>query len=412
MANTLKLRRKGAVGFIDWLDGLALINMVRFLRNINRRRIFQVASGSQTVLLQKVRNPRQTRDRGRMEWYVADPNPARIDPAHDIIATALGDLLLAEVGIMQTHKLENFPQAMRVFRQIAEEVGFKRIEWCHHLTSLVLEGSRSGVMPEILPDAGRLNNPKLLDQVRAVSRLKHYSVRTEQAYTDWIRRFIVFHSKRNSGVWRHPREMTKAEVSEFLTYLADDQNVAASTQNQALSALLFLYKEVLKQQIGWIDQVERASKPRRVPVVLSRREVNRIFAHLHGTPKLMAALLYGSGLRLMECVRLRVKDVDFAYAQITVRDAKGGRDRVTMLPVNLVEPLQRHLLKVKTQHEQDIEDGFGTGPTPLRLGTEISQRQSRMGVAICLSIVPLDVRILVAEKSSDITWRKAFCSSH
>jgi integron integrase len=215
-------------------------------------------------------------------------------------------------------------------------------------------------MAGILPAAGRRNNPKLLDQVRAVSRLKHYSIRTEQAYTDWIRRFIVFHSKRNNGVWRHPREMTEAEVSEFLTYLADDQNVAASTQNQALSALLFLYKEVLKQQIGWIDQVDRARKPKRVPVVLSRDEVERIFAHLNGTTKLMAALLYGSGLRLMECVRLRVKDIDFAYAQISVRDAKGGRDRVTMLPVNLVQPLQRHLLKVKTQHDQDIEDGFGT----------------------------------------------------
>ncbi len=222
-------------------------------------------------------------------------------------------------------------------------------------------------MPKILPGAGRPNNPKLLDQVRAVSRLKHYSIRTEQAYSDWIRRFIVFHRKRNAGAWRDPREMAEAEVSEFLTYLANDGDVAASTQNQALSALLFLYKEVFKQQIGWIDQVDRATKPRRVPVVLSPSEVKRVFAHLNGTPKLMAALLYGSGLRLMECVRLRVKDIDFAYEQITVRDAKGGRDRVTMLPVNLTEPLQRHLLKVKTQHEQDIEDGFGRVQLPFAL---------------------------------------------
>jgi integron integrase len=136
-------------------------------------------------------------------------------------------------------------------------------------------------------------------------------------------------------------------------------NVSASTQNQALSALLFLYKEVLKQEIGWLKQVERAKKPARLPVVLSRDEVHKIFAHLHATARLMAGLLYGSGLRLMECVRLRVKDVDFAYARITVRDTKGGRDRVTMLPVNLAAPLQRHLQKVKAQHEQDLADGFG-----------------------------------------------------
>jgi len=145
-------------------------------------------------------------------------------------------------------------------------------------------------MPEILPSVRRPNNPKLLDQVRAVSRLKHYSIRTEQAYADWIRRFIVFHSRRNNGAWRHPREMAEAEVSEFLTYLADDKNVAASTQNQALNALLFLYKEVLKQQIGWIDQVDRVRKPKKMPVVLSRDEVKRIFAHLNGVSKLMAGL--------------------------------------------------------------------------------------------------------------------------
>jgi integron integrase len=222
-------------------------------------------------------------------------------------------------------------------------------------------------MRQSLPSVTRSNNPKLLDQVRAITRMKHYSLRTEQAYTDWIRRFIVFHSTPNAGVWRHPREMAEAEVSEFLAHLARNENVAASTQNQALSALLFLYKEVLKQEIGWIDQVQRAKKPARLPVVLSRQEVNAIFAHLHGMPKLMAALLYGSGLRLMECVRLRVKDIDFAYAQITVRDAKGGRDRVTMLPANLSESLQRHLVKIKTQHQQDLADGFGSVYLPFAL---------------------------------------------
>jgi integron integrase len=197
------------------------------------------------------------------------------------------------------------------------------------------------------------NKRKLLDQVRDVIRRKHYSIRTEQAYCDWIKRFILFHDK------RHPAEMAESEVTEFLTYLAVKENVAAATQNQALSALLFLYREVLEQKIGWLDRVERAKKPARLPVVLTRAEVRRIFSHLHGTTKLMAGLLYGSGLRLLECVRLRVKDVDFAYARIAVRDGKGAKDRVTMLPVNLAESLQRHLAKVKAQHEQDLADGFG-----------------------------------------------------
>ena len=162
--------------------------------------------------------------------------------------------------------------------------------------------------------------------------------------------------------------MAEEEVAQFLTHLARDLNVAASTQNQALSALLFLYKEVLKQEIGWLEKVERVRRPAKLPVVLTRSEVKEIFAHLHGTPKLMAGLLYGSGLRLMECVRLRVKDIDFALAQITVRDAKGGKDRVTMLPLNLSEPLRRQVLRTKAQHEQDLEDGFGTVHLPFALG--------------------------------------------
>ncbi|PYK17896.1 MAG: integron integrase [Verrucomicrobia bacterium] len=166
-------------------------------------------------------------------------------------------------------------------------------------------------------------------------------------------RFIRFHQM------RHPGEMREAEMSEFLTHLARSENVSASTQNQALSALLFLYKEVLKQEIGWLQNVERAKKSARLPIVLTRDEVHKLFSHLRGTARLMAGLLYGSGLRLMECVRLRVKDVDFGYARITVRDTKSGRDRVTPLPVNLAAPLQLHLSKVKLQHEQDLADGFG-----------------------------------------------------
>src|SRR5213594_2106194 len=220
-------------------------------------------------------------------------------------------------------------------------------------------------MRSILDVASVGHKPKLLDQVRNIIRRKHYSSRTEQAYVDWIKRFILFHGK------RHPAEMAEEEVAQFLTHLARDMDVAASTQNQALSALLFLYKEVLKHEIGWLEKVERAKKPPKLPVVLSRMEVKRIFAHLHGVPKLMAGLLYGSGLRLMECVRLRVKDVDFELAQITVRDAKGGKDRITMLPLNLRQPLQRHLVRIKAQHDQDLEDGFDRVHLPFALSRKV-----------------------------------------
>jgi integron integrase len=216
-------------------------------------------------------------------------------------------------------------------------------------------------MPESLVRTQPPGKPKLLDQVRDIIRRKHYSIRTEQAYIDWIKRFIIYHGK------RHPGEMAEEEVAEFLTHLARDRDVSPSTQNQALSALLFLYREVLKHEIGWLEKVERAKKPPKLPVVLSRGEVKQIFAHLHGMPKLMAGLLYGSGLRLMECVRLRIKDIDFELAQITVRDAKGGKDRATMLPLNLSEPLRRHLLRVRAQHEQDLEDGFGSVHLPFAL---------------------------------------------
>lgn len=202
---------------------------------------------------------------------------------------------------------------------------------------------------------------KLLDQVRAVIRFKHYSLRTEETYCDWIKRFILFHGK------KHPRDMAEVELTAFLTHLAVEGKVAASTQNQALSALLFLYREVLKQEIGWLDQVERARKPARLPVVLTQEEAGRLLGGMNGTPKLMALLLYGSGLRLMECVRLRVKDVDFSYNQILVREGKGFKDRVTLLPESVKEPLRLHLVKVKAQHEQDLADGFGRVHLPFAL---------------------------------------------
>jgi len=208
---------------------------------------------------------------------------------------------------------------------------------------------------------GKMVKLKLLDQVRDAVRVRHLSYRTEQAYVDWIRRFILFHKK------RHPIEMRETEVSQFLTYLAVKKKVAASTQNQALSAILFLYRDVLKKELGWLDDVERAKTPSRLPVVFTKQEAKKILLHLEGTKWLMGNLLYGSGLRLMECVRLRVKDIDFEYNQIVVRDGKGQKDRVTMLPLSLKEPLQRHLAKVKAIHEEDLRAGFGRVHLPFAL---------------------------------------------
>ena len=243
-------------------------------------------------------------------------------------------------------------------------------------------------MPPSIHSAALGHKPKLLDQVRDVIRRKHFSIRTEQAYVDWIRRYILFHHK------RHPSEMAEVEVTEFLTHLARDGKVAASTQNQALSALLFLYQQVLKQKIGWLNKVERAKRPARLPVVLTRDEVHKIFAQLHGKYRLMAGLLYGSGLRLMECVRLRVKDIDFGYLRITVRDGKGAKDRVTMLPVNLAKLLDRHLQKTKIQHEEDIEAGFGRVYLPFALARKFpnANRESAWQYVFTSSHLSFDPR--------------------
>lgn len=195
--------------------------------------------------------------------------------------------------------------------------------------------------------------PKLLDQVRGKIRLKHYSIRTEQAYVDWIKRFILFFDK------RHPSELGAAEVEAFLTHLAVSGRVAASTQNQAKSALLFLYKEVLGAELPWLDKVEKAKAPKRLPVVLTREEVQQVLGRLDSTHWLVASLLYGAGLRILEALRLRVKDVEFARREILVRDGKGFKDRVTMLPTTLVPALQAHLQRVKALHEQDLQAGYG-----------------------------------------------------
>jgi integrase len=176
------------------------------------------------------------------------------------------------------------------------------------------------------------SSPRLLDRVRWHLRGKHYSIRTEQSYVDWIRRFILFHRK------RHPKEMGEKEISEFLSHLAVEKNVAASTQNQAFSALLFLYQQVLDRKLQFIGDVQRVTRPAKLPVVFTPAEVRAVLAQLKGDYRLMAELLYGAGLRLMECVRLRVKDIDFGYGHITVRDGKGLRDRVTVLPEKLRHP--------------------------------------------------------------------------
>ena len=196
--------------------------------------------------------------------------------------------------------------------------------------------------------------PKLLDLVRETLRLKHYALRTEEAYVHWIRRFILFHNK------RHPREMGMPEIRAFLAHLATEEHVAASTQTQALSALLFLYRQVLHQELDPLDlDAIRAQKPKRLPTVLTRAEVQRVLAQMTGIHLLMARLLYGSGLRLMECLRLRVKDVDFELHQITVRDGKGAQDRVTMLPESVIPALRDQLTHGRALHEQDLANGYG-----------------------------------------------------
>lgn len=195
--------------------------------------------------------------------------------------------------------------------------------------------------------------PKLLDQLREALRSRHYSRRTEQTCCHWVKRYIHFHNV------RHPAEMAEPEINAFLTHLAVKGKVAASTQNQALSALLFLYRHVLGHEVGDLGEVIRARKPKRLPVVMTREEVKAVLANLSGDKWLMASVMYGAGLRLMECLRLRVQDIDFSRNEILVRDGKGAKDRITMLPESLKAPLQEHLKTVKAIHERDLADGWG-----------------------------------------------------
>lgn len=203
--------------------------------------------------------------------------------------------------------------------------------------------------------------PKLVDRLRRAIRARHYSPRTEKAYVHWVRRFVFFHRM------RHPDKMAAAEITQFINHLAVQRHVAASTQNQALSALLFLYHDVLDVELERLETIVRAKRPVRLPVVLTRDEVQEVLRHLHGTSWLAASLLYGAGLRLMECMRLRVKDVEFGRNEITVRDGKGQKDRVTILPGKSREPLMAHLERVRRTHAEDLKRGRGSVELPFAL---------------------------------------------
>jgi integron integrase len=202
---------------------------------------------------------------------------------------------------------------------------------------------------------------KLLDQVRITLRANHYSPKTEESYTSWIKQFIVFNNK------IHPEKLGKEEIQKFVNYLAIERHVASSTQNQALQGILYLYKNVLKKEVGWLDDIKHATRVPHLPVVFSKREVSKIFEHLEGITKLIVSLLYGSGLRLSECLNLRIKDVDFDYKQIIVRDGKGEKDRYTVLPITIIPELKKHLNKVYIQHKRDLAKGKGETILPYAL---------------------------------------------
>ncbi len=211
--------------------------------------------------------------------------------------------------------------------------------------------------------------PKLLEQVRVAIRIKHYSSRTEEAYVNWIKRYIIFHNK------RHPQDMSEIQIREFISHLAVRRHVAASTQNQALCAIIFLYREILHKKIGEIEGLCWAKKASRLPIVFSRKEIKAILANLFGVKWLMINLMYGSRLRLRECLRLRIKDIDFDYKQIVVCSAKGNKDRKTVLPERLIFHLKNHIIKVKKLHDQDLKDGFGSVEMPNALDRKYPNAQ-------------------------------------
>ncbi|MBI3657322.1 MAG: integron integrase, partial [Acidobacteria bacterium] len=224
-----------------------------------------------------------------------------------------------------------------------------------------------------LSSPGAPPKPKLLDQVRHAIRARHYSLRTEEAYAVWVKRFILFHGK------RHPMEMGEQEVNQFLTDLVVTKKVSASTQNQALSALLFLYQHVLNKPLRRLEELVRAKKPKRLPTVMTKPEVKAVLSPLEGTPKLVGWLLYGTGMRLLECLRLRVKDIDFALNQMVIRDGKGQKDRVTMLPMTIKEKLREHLKEIQQLHEKDVATGFGSVFLPDALARKYPNAEREWG---------------------------------
>ncbi len=220
---------------------------------------------------------------------------------------------------------------------------------------------------------GMSGKPRLLDQVRHQLRLMHYSRRTEKSAVQWIRRYILYHGK------KHPADMGQRHVEEYLSHLAVDRKVAASTQNQALCAIAFLYRRVLHQELEWMDEIVRAKRPERLPVVLSRDEVRAVLGNLSGVYWLMGSLMYGSGLRLVEALRLRIKDVDFHYRQINVRDGKGAKDRFTLLPETLIKPLQQQIERVRAIHKKDLNNGYGSVYLPYALARKYPAASKEFG---------------------------------
>ncbi len=223
------------------------------------------------------------------------------------------------------------------------------------------------------PGAAPAASPRLLDRLRDALRVRHYAIRTEQAYVDWARRFILFHGK------RHPVELGADEVAAFLTHLAVERSVAPSTQNQAKAALLFLYRQVLGIELPWLDEVVAAKDTQRLPVVLTQAEVRVLLHELDGTMGLVAALLYGTGMRLLEGLRLRVKDVEFQRRELLVRHGKGGKDRVTVLPENLVLPLQAQIARARALHDRDLAAGFGAVWLPDALAVKFPRAAQAWG---------------------------------
>jgi len=215
--------------------------------------------------------------------------------------------------------------------------------------------------------------PKLLVQAREYMRTLHYSRRTEESYINWIKRFIIFHNK------THPEELGKNEISAFLNYLAVKRNVSASTQNQALQGILFLYKQILHKDVGWIDDIKRPSTPKHIPVVFTKTEAHSIIEQMEGIPKIVTSLLYGSGMRLSEALRLRIKDIDFGYKQIVVRDGKGEKDRTTILPKSLIPHLKELIEKKEGTHNSDLKKGFGNTILPYALAEKYPNAPKEFG---------------------------------